>query len=93
MHSYTATKALCYAPSTSTGGPVIVMKWVSAGCDALESEKVQNINLGCDTDNCMEHGLTWYIDDFLVHIQKSILRFFTSLTQCINLQEKLENND
>lgn len=56
-------------------------------------KKVQNIHLSCGTDNCMEHGLTWYIDDFLVHIQKSILCFFTSLTQCINLQEKLENSD
>lgn len=41
----------------------------------------------------MEHRLTWYIDYFLVHVQKSVLCFFTSLAQCINLQEQGANND
>lgn len=33
--------------------------------------------------------LTWNINYFLVHIQESVLGLFTSLTQRINLQQRM----
>lgn len=50
--------------------------------------KYQHSKIPCSEKEArwQQKFLTWDIDYFLVHIQEGVLCFFTSLTQCINLQ-------